>query len=73
MPVMRCQRDNEQGYKWGDSGFCYIYKSGNQESKDKARERALKQGLAIGDIEAKMLNSKIKINAKGELIIKSDS
>jgi len=66
---MRCQRDNEQGYKWGDSGFCYIYKNGNQESKDKARNQALKQGLAIGDIEAKMAN-KLLVLKGGNLYLK---
>lgn len=23
MPFMRCQKDGQQGWKWGESGVCY--------------------------------------------------
>lgn len=36
---MRCEKDNKKGWKWGESGTCYI--------GAKARERALDQGRAI--------------------------
>lgn len=39
MPLMKCQKDGESGYKWGESGTCYVGQD--------AREKALKQGRAI--------------------------
>lgn len=45
MPVKRCQRNDEQGWKWGDEGFCYV---GSEEGSDNAaRQKALAQGRAI--------------------------
>lgn len=39
MPLKKCQKDGEDGYKWGDSGVCYTGPG--------ARKKALKQGAAI--------------------------
>jgi hypothetical protein len=39
MPLKRCTKDGQQGWKWGDQGVCYIGPG--------AREKALKQGRAI--------------------------
>lgn len=39
MPLKRCQKDNKLGWKWGDSGKCYIGPS--------AKEDAERQGRAI--------------------------
>jgi hypothetical protein len=47
MPVQRCQKNNKPGFKWGDEGYCYTYTPGDEESRKRARENALKQGLAI--------------------------
>lgn len=69
MPVKNCRVDGKPGQKWGDAGKCYPYEPGNEESKKRARERALKQGLAIGDIEAKMRSSNVMLGARGELFI----
>lgn len=48
MPLMRCQEEDKPGWKWGDSGKCYIYEAGNEESEKAAKEKAMKQAVAIG-------------------------
>ncbi|MCH7557938.1 MAG: hypothetical protein IIB56_10835, partial [Planctomycetes bacterium] len=52
MPIQRCQVDSKPGLKWGSEGKCYIYTAGDKDSRDKAREKAIAQGVAIGDIDA---------------------
>ena len=39
MPLKKCQRDNKEGWQWGDTGYCYT----GPNAKDKARL----QGVAI--------------------------
>lgn len=39
MPVMRCEKDGKDGWKWGESGTCYT----GPDARQKARE----QGIAI--------------------------
>lgn len=39
MPLMECIREGKKGYKWGESGFCYLGAN--------AKEKALQQGRAI--------------------------
>ena len=50
MPVNKCSENGKPGFKWGDSGACYIYTPGNEESIKDARKKVLAQALAIGDI-----------------------
>jgi len=47
MPIKRCQRNGRPGFKWGDEGKCYTYEPGNKDSREAARQRALKQARAI--------------------------
>ena len=47
MPVKSCQKSGKPGFKWGDSGYCYTYTSGNKQSKEQARQKAIRQGRAI--------------------------
>lgn len=47
MPVQRCVKNGNPGFKWGDAGKCYTYTPNNKESMKKAKEKALKQGQAI--------------------------
>jgi hypothetical protein len=49
MPLKKCQTNNEPGWKWGDSGFCYRYTPNSKSSETKARKKALAQALAQGD------------------------
>ena len=39
MPLKRCQHNGKKGWKWGDSGKCYIGPG--------AKKKAIKQGVAI--------------------------
>lgn len=39
MPVKKCSSNKKSGYKYGDSGKCYVGKSG--------KNKAQKQGQAI--------------------------
>jgi len=50
MPIEACQIDNNPGVKWGESGTCYPYEDGNEESKKAATKKALAQGIASGEI-----------------------
>jgi hypothetical protein len=47
MPVKSCELDTKPGFKWGDENICYIYDPNDKISKEKARRKALKQGIAI--------------------------
>ena len=47
MPVMPCRKQGKPGYKWGKSGKCYTYTSGDKKSRDRAKAKAVKQGRAI--------------------------
>jgi hypothetical protein len=40
LPLIKCEKNNEKGYKWGESGNCYIGKN--------AKKEAIKQAVAIG-------------------------
>jgi hypothetical protein len=46
MPVVSCSDDGKPGFRWGDSGKCYTYASGDEASRERARERAERQGRA---------------------------
>ena len=39
MPIMRCQRNGKQGFKYGPTGHCY--------TGPNVRQRAARQGAAI--------------------------
>ena len=49
MPLKRCEEEGQRGWKWGDTGKCYLYS--DEESEKAARKKALAQGIAMGDIE----------------------
>lgn len=49
MPIKECQLDGKPGWKWGDSGKCYVYTKGSEAQSKLARARALKQGVASGE------------------------
>src|SRR5205809_900372 len=54
MPVLECEADGQPGYKFGDSGHCYTYTSGDEKSRKAAKRKAILQGAAItgGDVSA---------------------
>lgn len=49
MPVISGKDINGPFMKWGDSGKKYYYKPGSKRSRNVARKKAIKQGIAIGD------------------------
>ena len=71
MPVKRCQRKGEKGWKWGDEGKCYIP---SEEGSDAAAKRkAERQGRAIKSGENNAVPSPIYICSGGkELTLKSE-
>ena len=40
--------DGKPGYKWGSSGKCYTYTPGDNNGKQNAKKKAMKQAVAIG-------------------------
>ncbi len=46
MPVTRKQDSQGPYYQWGESGKKYHYEAGNKKSREKARDKATKQGRA---------------------------
>lgn len=49
MPLNRCELDGKPGWKWGDSGRCYVYTAGNESSEMDARKKAMAQAAAMGE------------------------
>jgi hypothetical protein len=47
MPVRRKQDSKGPYYQWGDSGKKYRYEAGDKPGREKAKEKAEKQGRAI--------------------------
>lgn len=52
MPVKNCSENGEPGFKWGDSGKCYLYTRGDKESMGEAKRKATVQGVATGEYES---------------------
>ena len=84
MPIMECNSDGKSGYKYGESGHCYTYTEGNEESRKQAKRKAILQGTAIAqnsgeklelskeDIEELCKDFDVKVD-KFEPLIKDDS
>ena len=47
MPIQRSKDTKGPFYRWGTTGHRYYYISNNKTSRDKAYEKARKQGIAI--------------------------
>jgi len=47
MPIKRCFLNGRPGFKYGDSGKCYTYEPGNEESKKAAMAKAQEQRKAV--------------------------
>jgi hypothetical protein len=47
MPLMACTIKDKPGFKYGESGHCYTYTVGNEESRRRAKQLAILQGTAI--------------------------
>lgn len=49
MPVRKCVENGKPGYKCGDSGKCYTYTSNNEQSRKRAKAKAIRQCLAMDE------------------------
>ena len=47
MPVTRVMIDGKPAYRWGKSGKAYTYKAGDTQSRKRAKQSAINQGLAV--------------------------
>ncbi len=47
MPTNRGNDSIGSFYRWGNSGKKYYYTTGNKEERNKAKQKAHKQGVAI--------------------------
>lgn len=52
MPIKSCEENGKPGYKWGDSGKCYTYTSKDEIERNKAKKKAIVQGIAIGEYQS---------------------
>lgn len=57
MPVNPCSENGKPGFKWGNSGKCYLYTSGDKKSMNEAKRKATVQGIAIGEYNQKINDS----------------
>ncbi len=48
MPVHRTTVNGKPAYQWGKSGKKYPYTPGNSKSRENAKKKAIKQGVAVG-------------------------
>jgi len=46
MPVKPCNEGGKPGFKWGNSGKCYVYPDGDDAASGKAKQKAYLQGAA---------------------------
>lgn len=67
MPVKNCLSDGKPGYKWGDQGHCYTYTPGDESSRKRAKEKAVKQGQAVKANQSKSYTSMISILAQPDV------
>jgi hypothetical protein len=49
MPVKKCQENGRPGYKCGDTGKCYTYKSGDESGRKNAKRKAIIQCRAMDE------------------------
>lgn len=47
MPVHRTTLNGKPAYQWGDTGKKYTYAAGNVQSRERAKKKAINQGLAV--------------------------
>ncbi len=49
MPAQRVTKNGKPGYRWGSKGKVYSYTAGDEVGRKKAKAKAIKQGIAIGE------------------------
>ena len=68
MPVLRCQKDGKQGFKWGSAGVCF---TSGKDGKS-PRERALSVGRAIAAERARRMGKHQRTGIAAQLIYKQE-
>ena len=58
MPVNPCSENGKSGFKWGESGKCYLYEKGNSKSMGEAKRKATIQGIATGEYDQKSFDER---------------
>lgn len=53
MPIKSCSENGKSGFKWGDSGKCYLYTKNDMDSMNEAKRKAIVQGIATGEYPQK--------------------
>lgn len=54
MPVNPCSENGKPGFRWGDSGKCYLYTPNDEKSMGEAKRKATLQGIATGEYKEKI-------------------
>src|SRR5262245_6770514 len=70
MPLNRCEIDGGPGWKWGQSGTCYPFTAGSEESETAARKKALAQAAAMGEFPGTGQN---RSRSAGEVYIRNST
>jgi len=47
MPVKQVVVSGKPAYRWGEHGKAYTYTPGNATSRERAKKKAINQGLAV--------------------------
>ena len=47
MPIHNTTVDGRPAYQWGKTGKKYVYTAGDKKSRERAKKKAIKQGLAV--------------------------
>jgi hypothetical protein len=68
VPLQTCRQDGKPGFKWGNAGACYTYDPGDDAAKGKAKQQAIKQGVAIEGGSDKLPKDPSKVMADGSKV-----
>lgn len=68
MPLNTCTEGGKPGYKWGDSGKCYTYSSGDEAGRLEARKSAIRQGMAAEPEKFNINKSRVVKNDDNQLV-----
>jgi hypothetical protein len=49
MPVHTTTKNGKPAYQWGNTGKKYTYTAGNAASRERAKKKAIQQGLAVAN------------------------
>ena len=47
MPIHKATKNGKPGFQWGQHGAVYVYMPGNAASRERAKQKAVRQAVAI--------------------------